>query len=79
MNIELLRVEPADGLPLEQIRWELFVHREIRDVARFVDGTLAIAYEGDQPDVAAWQETLRSHGFRVLPLGRPPAGPEPAR
>jgi hypothetical protein len=66
MNVYTLRVEPADDLSVEQIRWELFVHREIRDVSRFVDGTLAIAYEGDEPNVATWQQTLISCGLEVL-------------
>jgi len=66
MNIYTHRVEPTDDLSVEQIRWELFVHREIRDVSRFVDGTLAIAYEGDEPKVAAWEQTLTSCGLAVL-------------
>ena len=66
MNVYTLRVEPTDDLSVDQIRWELFVHREIRDVSRFVDGTLAIAYEGDEPKVVAWQQTLTSCSLAVL-------------
>lgn len=69
MKVYTLQVEPAGGTPVEHIRWELFVHHEIRDVVRFVDGTLAIAYEGE-PNVAAWQHTLRSCGFEVVPPNR---------
>lgn len=63
MNVYTLRVESADRTPIEQIRWALFVHHEIRDVSRFVDGTLAIAYEADEPNVAAWRRTLSLCGF----------------
>jgi hypothetical protein len=66
MKVYTLRVEPTGGMSVEQIRWELFVHHEIRDVSRFVDGTLAIAYQGEEPNVAAWEQTLRSCGFEVV-------------
>jgi hypothetical protein len=70
MNVYTLRVEPTDRMSVDQIRWELFVHREIRDVSRFADGTLAIAYQGEEPNVAAWQQTLRSCGLEVVSSDR---------
>jgi hypothetical protein len=65
MNVYTLRVEPAARMSVEEIRWELFVHREIRDVSRFVDETVAIAYEGEEPNVAAWRQTLHSCGLEA--------------
>jgi len=50
--------------PSSRSGWELFVHREIRDVSRFVDGTLAIAYEGDESRrLAADADFLRPRGL----------------
>lgn len=71
MNVYTVHVERADRMSVEQIRWALFVHHEIRDVSRSVDGTHVIAYEGEEANVAAWRQTLRSCGLEVLsPHGR---------
>jgi hypothetical protein len=65
MKIYALRVESPPGMSVDRIRWELFVHHEIRDVCRLVDGTLAIGFEGEEPNVAAWERTLRR--LEILP------------
>lgn len=73
MNVYTLRVRRADEFSVEQIRWELFVHHEIREVRGAGDGTIAIAYEGEQPNVAAWEQTLSECGLEVEPLKQPRA------
>jgi hypothetical protein len=45
------------------IRWELFLHREVRDVlVTLRDDTLRVVYRG-QPDPTAWAATLQEAGF----------------
>jgi hypothetical protein len=46
-----------------EIRWELFVHRDVRDVllTPFED-TLLVVFRG-QPDVKSWTHTLIEAGF----------------
>ena len=72
MNVYTLRIHrPPDELSLEQIRWELFVHHEIRAVTDQGDGRIAIAYEGDEPNIAAWEQTLTECGLEVEPVMQP--------
>ena len=45
------------------IRWELFLHKEIRDVLPTLrDDTLCVVYRGD-PDPQGWTATLTAAGF----------------
>jgi hypothetical protein len=45
------------------IRWELFVHRDIRDVLLTpYEDTLLVVFRG-QPDVKSWTQTLVEAGF----------------
>lgn len=46
-----------------KIRWELFVHRDVRDVLLTpCDDTLLVVFRG-QPDVESWTHTLIEAGF----------------
>jgi hypothetical protein len=46
-----------------EIRWELFIHRDVRDVlVTPCDDTLLVVFRG-QPDVKSWTETLIEAGF----------------
>lgn len=45
------------------IRWELFLHRDVRDVLRTArDDTLCVVYRGNA-DPTAWAATLNQAGF----------------
>ncbi len=45
------------------IRWELFLHHEIKDVLiTSRENTLLVVYEGE-PDHPSWAATLRAAGF----------------
>ncbi|HWF51859.1 MAG TPA: hypothetical protein VG294_14565 [Solirubrobacteraceae bacterium] len=46
-----------------EIRWELFLHREVKDVLITPhDDTLCVVYSGD-PDPIEWAATLNQAGF----------------
>jgi hypothetical protein len=46
-----------------EIRWELFLHREVKDVLLTPhDDTLWVVYSGD-PDPIEWAATLNQAGF----------------
>jgi hypothetical protein len=45
------------------IRWELFLHRDVRDVLLTPrDDTLCVVYHGE-PDAIGWAQTLSEAGF----------------
>ncbi len=51
------------------IRWELFLHRDVRDVLLTSrDDTLCVVYRGD-PDPLGWAATLKEAGFPASRFG----------
>jgi hypothetical protein len=59
-----MRIRGYDAVAnLGWIRWELFLHSEVRDVLPTPrDDTLSVVYRGD-PDPDGWTATLTAAGF----------------
>jgi hypothetical protein len=55
-----------------EIRWELFLHREVKDVLLTPHAdTLCVVYSGD-PDPIGWAATLNQAGFPTPQFSRRP-------
>ena len=76
MNVCKLRVSGAvDAAAIAQIRWELFVFAEIRDVLPTLEReTVAVLWEGASADPERWCRTLADVGYEASP-----AQPAPPR
>jgi hypothetical protein len=82
MNVCKLRVSGAtDARAIAQVRWELFVFPEIRDVLPTLElETVAVLWEGTIADPQRWCRTLARIGYEAKPLEPAPAldDPQPA-
>lgn len=72
MNVCELRICGVDrDAALAAARWELFRFPAVRHVCRLgIGDRAAILYEGSQPDLPAWVETLGKAGYAAEPLER---------
>ena len=75
MNVCKLRVAGAvDTAAVAQVRWELFVFPEIRDVLPGMEPeTVAVLWEGASADLERWCGTLARAGYEASPVE--PASP----
>lgn len=75
MNVCKLRVTGAvDARAVSQVRWELFVFPEIRDVLPTLElETVAVLWEGATADPQGWCRALAQAGYEAKPLELPPA------
>lgn len=69
MNVCKLRVTGAvDARAVAQVRWELFVSPEIRDVLPTLEPeTVAVLWEGATADPRRWCRALTRAGYEAKP------------
>jgi hypothetical protein len=75
MNVCKLRVSGAvDARAVAQVRWELFVFPEIRDVLPTLEPeTVAVLWEGATADPQRWCRALAEAGYEADPIEPLPA------
>jgi hypothetical protein len=75
MNVCKLRVTGAvDARAVAQVRWELFVFPEIRDVLPTLEPeTVAVLWEGSTADPERWCRALARAGYEADPVEPPSA------
>ncbi|MEA2427776.1 MAG: hypothetical protein QOF37_1404 [Thermoleophilaceae bacterium] len=61
-----LRV-PGGGAMVEAVRWELFIHPDVRDVLATDRPDVVLVIHRGEPQPSRWLETLRSAGYDVMP------------
>jgi hypothetical protein len=72
VNVCKLRVAGAVGADaVAQVRWELFVFPEVRDVLPALerDETVVVLWEGASADPERWCRTLAEAGYEASPAG----------
>ncbi len=70
MNVFELSITGIDSdAKLADLRWQLFVCKEIADVRRTdASNVVKVLYDGEQPDLGRWRHVLEEAGYEVEQL-----------
>jgi hypothetical protein len=73
VNVFELAITGIDSdAKLADLRWQLFVCKEVADVRRTeASDVVKVLYDGEQPDLSRWRHVLEAAGYE---LGSPAAG-----